>query len=290
MSLIQWGKMAKKWIPYALLLPSVVFVLGWIIYPAIVTFYYSLTNTVAGRGGEFIGLTNYDVLVNSAEFVGALKTSAITTFVNVGGSVAVGLGLAMLLHRITKGKEIYIVLLILPLAISPFVAGWTWAYMFHSTFGLFNEWAVGLGLGGAFLGRADTAMWAVTLADFWQWLPFMTFLLVAGLGSIPKGSYSLAEVDGLSRLQRFRYVTFPGIKTVLLIGVLIRFMDAFRVATKTMIMTHGGPGIASQTVSLLAYDQAFTFANLGRAAATCEIQFFITLIVCWILFKKVFPW
>lgn len=282
--------MAKKWLPYALLLPSMVFVLGWIIYPAIVTFYYSLTNTVAGRGGEFIGLTNYDVLVNSVEFVGSLKNSVMTTFVNVVGGVAVGLGLAMLLHRITKGKEIYIILFILPLAISPLVVGWTWAYVFHSSFGLFNKWAIELGLGGAFLGRSATAIWVVTLADFWQWLPFTTFVLLAGLGNIPKGSYSLAEVDGLSRLQRFRYVTFPGIKTVLLIGVLIRFMDAFRVATKTMLMTHGGPGIASQTVALLAYDQAFTFANLGRAAATCEIQFFITLIVCWILFKKVFTW
>jgi len=283
--------MKSKFTPYILILPVLLFLITLVIYPLLSDIYHSFFYSFVGEPTKFVGFDNYYWLVHDRAFLVSLKNSVIFAFINVGACVGLGYVVASFINRVKRGKTIYILLILLPLAISPMAASWMWKYLLHPTAGVVTALMKSMGLKiSAPLGSSSTAFWFILLSDIWQWFPFMTILILAGLESIPEVLHRAASIDALTRWTKFRFVTFPQIKPVLLIGVMIRFMDAFRITTKPFIMARGGPGISSSTVGYVAWRVFLDFLDVGRGSAVSLFILFVITLVCWVLFKRAYPY
>ncbi|HEY3103725.1 MAG TPA: sugar ABC transporter permease [Pyrinomonadaceae bacterium] len=193
-----------------------------------------------------------------------------------------GLGLALLLDSQIRARNIFRVLLLVPLMLAPVVVGVIWRLMLNSNFGAVNATLKSFGVNTDLLtwtASPKLAMASVIIADVWQWTPFMFLILLAGLQAIPQEPYEAALVDGSSPWQTFRHVTLPLLKPAILIALLLRTMDLLRVFDHIFILTEGGPGFATETVSLYIYRTAFRFSNFGYAAAMSFVLLLITNII-----------
>jgi multiple sugar transport system permease protein len=285
------GKMKSKLTPYMLILPVLLFLIILVIYPLLSDIYYSFFQSFIGQPTKFVGFWNYYWLMHDHTFLVSLENTVIFAFINVGACVGLGYVLASFINQVKRGKAIYILLTLLPLAISPMAASWMWKYLLHPTAGVVTALMKSMGLKiSAPLGSSSTAFWFILLSDIWQWYPFMTILTLAGLESVPQALHRAASIDALTRWTKFKYVTFPQLKPVLLIGVMIRFMDAFRETTKPFIMARGGPGISSSTVGYVAWRTFLDFLDVGRGSTISLFILFAIILVCWLLFKKAYPY
>ena len=161
-------------------------------------------------------------------------------------------------------------LIILPMSITPIVVGLMWRILYNPSFGLINSTLASLGIAGPeWLGSRDTALLSVILVDVWQWTPFMFLMMTAELQSLPIEPFEAARVDGASGLQTFQLITLPMMKPIILIALLFRIIDGFKVSTfdPIFIMTKGGPGSITQTLNIYAFLTGFEWFNLGYASA-----------------------
>jgi multiple sugar transport system permease protein len=193
-----------------------------------------------------------------------------------------GLALAMLLHGTIRGRNLFRALLLVPLMLAPVVVGVIWRLMLNSNFGALNGTLKRFGFHAEALtwtASPKLAMASVIIADVWQWTPFMFLILLAGLQAIPQEPYEAALVDGSTAWQTFRYVTLPLLKPAILIALLLRTMDLLRVFDHIFILTEGGPGFATETLSLYIYRTAFRFSNFGYAAAMSFVLLVLTNLI-----------
>jgi multiple sugar transport system permease protein len=224
------------------------------------------------RGGvgkaKFIGLVNYINLFKGVLFWDALKVTCAYVFFSVLISLILGFIIASLLNRRIYGKQIILGFFILPVVATPVVSGLVWKFMFNSDLGIINYF---LGLFGIpqinWLASSSTALIAIIIVDLWQWTPFCTFFLLAGLQNLPQETYEAAFIDGANKAQIFWYVTFPQMIPITAVVILFRIMDSFKAFDTIFVMTQGGPGRATQVLNLLAYYTGFRYFNIGKAAA-----------------------
>jgi multiple sugar transport system permease protein len=195
-----------------------------------------------------------------------------------GIELALGLIIALLVNHDFFGRRLLRTLLLMPMVIAPAVVGMMWYILFHDTIGPLN-WLLSLaGLGPVtWLSSPGTAMLSVVIADVWHWTPFTFLLLLAALQTIPGDLYESAEVDGASRWQAFRFVTLPMIRAALLVAALLRSMEAFEIFAEPFVMTGGGPGTATDLLSLHIYKSAFLVFDMGYAAAMIVVSITILL-------------
>jgi multiple sugar transport system permease protein len=270
---------------YLLLAPTIIFTLVVTMPPFVYAVWISLERWQLTRpdlAREFVGLDNYRQIMHSAEFGTAFWHSILYTFVSVAAAFLIGFGLALLLNATRRGKGFYTTLLLLPMVTTPVVIGLLFKYLYNYDYGIINYALSLLGLDRvAFLGDPGWALWSVIAVETWQWTPFVALVLLAGLEGLPREPFEAASVDGASRLQVFRWVTLPQMKKVILIVVLIRAMDAFRSFDLLFMMTKGGPGTATETLSMQSWRQAFSFFNMGIGAALALFMFYIVLTVTW---------
>jgi len=165
--------------------------------------------------------------------------------------------------------------------IAPVVVGCNWKMIYHYTYGPLNYILrmLGLGEGINWLGSIRVAMASVIISDIWEWTPFMMIVLLAGLQTISIELYEAAIVDGASRWQVFWRITFPLLKPIMIIAILIRAMDVFKLFDLVVLLTQGGPAGASETVSYYNYLTGFKYFNMGYAAAIAYIQLIVIIIV-----------
>lgn len=247
---------AYKWI---LLLPAVVVVLGLSLFPMLVTLFATLTDWHLFKHDEpinFVGLENWIRLPQDTFFQITTRNTVVFTLGVVPGQYLVGLVVALALNNCGAGKKFFRVFFLLPMMISPvavaFVIGRT---IFHEDVGPLNDVLVRLGLPAVrWLTDAKMAMVTLILIDIWHWTSFMVLMLIAGLQSLPQEPYEAATVDGASDLQLFRYVTFPLLAPISVTAILIRTLDAFKVVDIIRVVTGGGPGQATESVTLAVYD------------------------------------
>lgn len=217
---------------------------------------------------KFVGVLNYSTILADSVFWRIILNTFVFTFSAVGLQFSIGLGLALLFSRELQGENILRSLLVLPMMVPPILVGLIWLFMYKKDFGIINNM---LGLlkiePVTWLSKPLTAMPAIIIADTWQWTPFTFLLLLAGLRSLPQDVYESSQIDGASSWQIFRYVTLPLLKPIILIAVIIRFMDAFRIFDKIFQLTGGGPGISTETISLYIYRNGFRYFSMGYAAA-----------------------
>lgn len=240
---------------------------------------YSLGAPGAPARAQFVGLRNYRTILGSAEFWSVFRQTVVWTIVNVAGHLALGLGLALMLHRPFPGRGVYRVLLLVPWAVPTYISACAWRWLFNDPYGLFNRVLVALGGHGIpWLSQETWAMVAVLLTNIWLGFPFMMVVLLGGLQAIPEELYEAARVDGAGRLQQFRAVTWPGLKPVALMAVLLGAIWTFNMFNVIYLVTQGGPYHTTEILATFAYLQAFDRWEFGLATAYGVIILAILLV------------
>jgi ABC-type sugar transport system permease subunit len=251
---------------YALIAPVVICLLVLVVYPFVFAVSISFTNREIGTEGQFVGLANFIYLTKLPSF----QKTILNTIVLVGWvqllKLVLGLGIALLLNQAIRARQIWRGLILLPWAMPSFVAYLTWKLMYLPQGGAFNIIAVGLGFGNIdFLSR-DLAMPSVILATFWRGFPFWVISFLAALQSVPQELYEAAAIDGASPWQRFRNITIPGIRHVVLVVVLLSTIWTTNGFENIWLITQGGPSDATMTFPVLAYFGLQTL-RIGEASA-----------------------
>lgn len=268
------ARLVHAWGRYLTLLPALSLLGGIFIAALAYAAGLSLTSWLLLRPElprEFVGIWNFRDLVTDPRVWTALRNTLAFAIPAVLLEFLAGLGLALLLRREPRGGALFKSILLVPLMIAPVVTGFTWAFMLHLDFGPLPEILRAIGLTG--LGRTPVlasrslVIPTLVLVDAWVTTPFMMLVLLAGLQAIPPEPYEAAAVDGASAAQRFLFITLPLLRPAILVSLLIRTINAVNFFDVAFVMTGGGPGTASEVLSLFNYRVAFGDFDLGYGAA-----------------------
>ena len=267
-------------LPYLFLAPAVAVLLSLSIYPLIYSLSVSLQ--VESTKGVRWSFGNFQRLLSDNFFLSAMGHTFIYAAAALVCEFLLGLGLALLLNSRIRGRALFRASLLVPMMLPPVVVGVVWRLMLNPDFGAINGTLKGFGFNTDALtwtASPRLALLSVIVVDIWQWTPFVFLVLLAGLQAIPQEPYEAAKIDGSSRWQTFRYVTLPLLKPAILIALLLRTMDLLRVFDQIFILTEGGPGFATETISLYIYRTAFRFFDFGYAAAMSFVLLAITNVI-----------
>ena len=269
--------------PIPWLAPLVAMLVVFTIYPLIYNIWLSFHEYNAFRRSlEYVGGENWQTLWNDARFWGALSVTFTYFFVCLAIQVVLGLAIALLLDSDAPGFGLLRGILTLTLVIPPAITGMMFLLIQDAEFGVLTYVLESLGVldGTApILATSSTALLGVMLADIWQWTPFMVLIFLAGLRGLPPEPYEAAMLDGASGWQIFRRITLPGLSKVLAIAILLRGIDLFRMFDYVFVMTSGGPGTATYTVSLYAWQQTFSFIKWGYGATLSLVSLVLILVI-----------
>lgn len=284
-----WIARARARRGFFLSLPAWAMLVPMFFVPLVVGTYLSFFNKTLGFPMQpaFVGLENYRTEVINPVFYEALFKTLVILALGLILQFPLGIVIALALHRRFRGRGVFRTLVLLPMLLTPVAVGLMWRFMYNPELGIINWWLTQLGLPSVdWLGSPWPAVFAVTLVDSWQALSLVVLMVLAGLSSIDEGPLEAATVDGASPWQSFRFVTLPALMPILLVTVMIRVIDGFKIFDVIFILTRGGPGIATQTVSLLDYNVAFTFLATSRASAIGVVLVLLTLPI-YFLWRKV---
>lgn len=266
-------------------LPAIIILLAVLAYPIISSFYLSLQDVRLSPSGivtEFIGLENYTRIFSDNSFRTALNNSIYFTFVEVISVTIISLGLALLLNHPRGRPAIYRVILLIPWALAPVANAVLWKWIYNANYGVLNAIVVGLGLsetGIVWLGSPFLALNMILIADVWKAIPFITLLLLAGLQNIPPRLYKAALMDGATTWQQFVHVTLPGIRTSLIISIVLQSIWALKVFDLVFVLTKGGPADGTVLLNFLSWRVTFNYLNIGYGAAIADILFVLMLLL-----------
>jgi multiple sugar transport system permease protein len=265
-----------------MLAPAVAVLAALTLFPIGYVIYLSLTDLgVNTPDGAFIGLGNYGTILADSAFWDSVRVTGLFT----GGVVAVefllGFAIALLLNRRLRGLGLVRTLMLLPMVMTPVIVALTWRMLYSPTYGVFDYVLSRLGLVQPdWLGDSHIALAAVMAVDVWQWTPFMFLLLTAGLHSLPSEPFEAARVDGAGRFSSFRYLTLPLMRNIIIIALIFRAIDAFDTFDIIWVLTNGGPGTASQTLTIYSYFQSFRWFNFGYGAALSVLMLLTVAAFC----------
>jgi multiple sugar transport system permease protein len=272
----------QHWLGYILLLPALALVALMLVYPLLVSADLSFQNvgiTRIGAGRRPFTFDNYARLVSSDEFWATCWVTFRLLVIVTTGCAAIGLGTALLLNNSFKGRAIARLVVALPWAVPDVVAVVIFAWIFDSSFGVVNWTLVKLGIIGQTINwfSDPTAAFAVVCVTMiWKGYPFVSIMTLAGLQGIPDDFYQAALVDGATAWQRFVNVTLPSVMPVFGITLVFVVLWVFRDFSIIYVLTGGGPVKATQTLSIMTYEQAFKFFHMGYASAVGMV----TLVLC----------
>lgn len=279
---------ANRLTPYLFLAPAVVILSVALLYPIGYMIYASLLDwNPSQRIGEaeFVGLRNYIGLLSDDAFRESFWVTIKFSAVVVTLEMAIGVGLAMLLDRNIRGMSVLRTIFILPMMIAPIVVGMMWRYMYHPTVGIFNRTLKSLGLEPVpWLSDGSWAFASVVIADVWQWTPFIFILSLAALQSLPQSTLEAARIDGANNWQQIIHIKLPLMMPVLIVTLLLRLIDAFKVLEVILVLTNGGPGLSTEILALRISRTAAEFRELGEAAAMSNYLLILLLILTFAMF------
>ena len=248
-------------VKYALIWPAVLILLLIGLFPIIYTLLVSFQNiTMLEEDTSFSGLLHYAQLFKDGRLWLSILHTLIFTAIALPIELILGLAMAYLFLDRMPGRQIFIALLVLPVMISPIVAGATWRLLFDNRFGPINQilgWVTGDTQVILWTVNPDFVYPAILIAEIWQWTPFMFLLLLAGLSNVDQSQLEAAEIDGASWWRTFRKIVLPAIRPVLAIALLIRALDLVRLFDVVWALTKGGPGTMTETISIYTYLQGF---------------------------------
>ena len=267
-----------------MLAPLLIFVIIVAIYPLAFSFFISFFKyrlTDPDQTKTLIGIANYQQAFKDPIVVGSLKTTMKFVVGTVVLELALGLGLALLFSAETRFMRFTRSFLLLPMALPPLVIALVFKALYNTEFGVIPYYLkqMNIDVGRGLLAELSTALPAVMLVDIWQWTPLIMFIFLAGIKSLPTEPYEAAIVDGASRWQSFIHITLPLLKPTLLVALLLRTMQSFKVFDIIYATTAGGPGTSTTVLNFQIYKVGLTFFNMGYAAALANILLFIVAIL-----------
>ena len=284
----QFRKERNKFI-ILMLLPATVLLVGLTLFPFIVSLVLSFTDYSLLRPGQtkFIFLDNYVELMKTDEFWIALRVTVVFTVLAVFIQVVLGVVFATLLHNENTNVSLLRTLYLLPLAITPIAATFTFRLMFNPSLGVLNYFMKLLGLEPqAWLASPNTAMFSLIIVDTWQWTPFILLICLGGLASLPSEPFEAAKVDGASSWQIFTKITVPMLYPFIGLALLFRSIDAFKTFDIIYVLTSGGPGILTRTLNLYAFKHGIEYLSMGYAGSIAIVMLIITIVVAQIFLRK----
>ncbi len=278
------GKTARglsdRTIAWIFIAPTMVLLLAINIFPLIWTIYLSFTNYAANRPNRPImnvGLKWYRDILGSSEVWAAMQATAHFVFWTILFQTLIGFGLAYLIDRKFRGHAFWTTIILIPMMLSPAVVGNFWKFLYQPQIGLFN-YAVSFFTGiepSSFemLGSVTLAPWAIVIVDTWMWTPYVMLICLAGLRSIPAYIYEAAEVDRASNWRQFWSITLPMALPFIMLAVLFRGIENFKMFDMVVLLTGGGPGSTTELASITLKRQAFEAYRTGYSSAFAIILF-----------------
>jgi ABC-type sugar transport system permease subunit len=251
------------------MLPSLAVMAVVLVYPLASAIYYSFLRYYLGGGTpQFIGVANYVELLGDERFWGDLLNTVIIVGASVALQLVMGMALALALYAATRGVRLISLLNFLPNVVTPVVGAIFLKWLFIGRFGLLDSTLISFDIYPPnWLGDPVWAKITLILADTWKFMPFLMLVLYAGLQAFDTQLLEAAQIDGANAWQRLRYVILPMMKPLILFVVAIRAMDAFRFFDLVYVLTNGGPGTATETVTLYTYQIGFRMLEVGKASA-----------------------
>ncbi|MBE2999954.1 sugar ABC transporter permease [Nocardiopsis sp. HNM0947] len=262
--------------PYLLSIPAVLLIAG-ILYPFGLGVYYTFLNYSAMVPEPvLVGLANYAVVLSDPVFWESVRVTLAYAVTTTVVETVLGVGIALLLFRASLVGRMLERLLILPLMIAPVIAGVIWGLMYNPQFGVLNHM---FGLGSTFDWLSeDRALWSVVLVDVWIFTPFVAVLVLAGIRSLPREPFEASAVDGAGALYMFRRLMLPMMWPYILVAVIFRFMDSLKIFDHVYVLTAGGPGGATRTLQIGAYQNSMTNLNFSLGSTYMFLLWIIVFI------------
>jgi len=269
----------------------VVLLVGPFVYMVGISF-TDLSYALPNHDGNFVGFDNYRRLMRDDPI---FWSSFATTLGFVAATVSIeslaGLGLALLLFHHIKRRRFVLTLLLIPMMLAPVAVGLMWKLMLQGEFGMLTHYLRVVGLLGAQTAPLSTlslVMPTIVLIDAWEWTPFVTLVLLAGMLSLPREPFEAAIMDGAGPLRIFRDITMPLLRTIIALVLLLRGIDAFKEFDKVFILTGGGPGIATELLSIYTWRINFREWDLGYGAVVAFMVYLVVLILCSVFHKAIY--
>jgi ABC-type sugar transport system permease subunit len=275
---------------WILLAPSLLVMLGVTLWPVLYTFILSFFNVPSGinQTRTFVGFGNYLAMLEDQTFWETIGRTLYFTIVSVGLELALGLAIAQLIHSKPWGWQFLRLSLIMPWAVPTIVNGAMWRWIYSADFGALNGLLMQLGFIKHYipwLTLPNAAMNLVIVADIWHTMPFVALVLQAALATLPEDLDEAAAVDGANAWQRFWQIRLPLLRPAILVALIVRTVDAFRVFDIVYIITNGGPAYKTLTITYLTYLNTFAFGKQGMGAALSFLISMFTIIMALIYIR-----
>ena len=272
--------LSDRAIAWLFVTPSIFLLLAVNIFPLLWTIRLSLTDFRTNRPNnpvKFVGIENYRKILNDADTWVSLQATAHFLIWTIVLEVLIGFALAYLINKKFRGNDLWTTLIVLPMMLSPAVVGNFWTFLYQPQIGLFNYF-VGFLTGAdpssfSMIGEVALAPWSIVIVDTWMWTPFVMLICLAGLRSIPPSIYEAAECDRASSWRQFWTITIPMVLPFLMLAVLFRGIENFKMFDLVVQLTGGGPGATTQLVSIDLKREAFEKWRTGYASAYAVILF-----------------
>ena len=271
--------LSDRAIAWIFVAPTIFLLLAVNIFPLIWTIRLSFTDFKANRNRpvEWIGTRNYERILTDSDIWLSMQATAHFLFWTIFFQVLIGFTLAWLINRKFKGNDLWTTIIVLPMMLSPAVVGNFWTFLYQPQIGLFN-YAIAFLTGAdpssfSMIGNVDLAPWAIVIVDTWMWTPFVMLICLAGLRSIPDSIYEAAECDRASAWRQFWTITVPMALPFLMLAVLFRGIENFKMFDLVVQLTGGGPGSVTELTSINLKREAFEKWRTGFASAYAVILF-----------------
>jgi len=277
-------RMNDKTFAWFSIAPAILLVFGIVVYPLIQTFIYSLQNMelISANKGQFVGLSNYAELLSDPDFWESFGRTFYFAIVSISLELVLGLLIALLLNENLAGKTFLRTIIILPWAVPTIVNAAMWKWIYHPEYGALNALLTQLHVMDEYRSWLSTpwlAMHMVIVADVWKMTPFVAIFILAALQMTNKGIYEAADLDGAGLLRRFFVLTLPYLKPTLLVLLVMRTMESFKVFDLIYALTQGGPANGTMVLTYQAYIKAFTNLQYSQGATISYVIAFLILIM-----------
>ncbi len=278
--------------PYLLLLPAILVILSVVLVPLLISFWTSFTSYNLTRPAtlfQFVGLRNYERLLGNAEFWWAFGRTIVFITVALNLELVLGLGLALLINKVTWGQRTLRTIMMFPMMFSPILVGFQFKYLFNDAVGLVNNALFDLGLITApipWLVDGTLAPLTIILAEVWMSTSVFAILLLAGLMALPKDPIEAAKVDGCNPWQVFKHITLPFLMPFIYIAMTIRSLDVARAYDMVRIMTNGGPAGRTELLWTLMTRTGYQNSQMGMANAMGYVSILISIVFTFYFYRK----
>ena len=265
---------------YSLIAPAVLILIITFAVPLLYSFIISISdsNAIVANKFELVGLKNYISVLQNSKFQSALFHTCFFVITTIVLEFIIGFIVALLLYRETAGSKFFKLIFAVPLMVAPVVSGLQWRWLFADQYGIINHLLSKIGIEAPlWFTSAQTSWVTIIVANLWLAAPFVILVLLAGLGGLSEEMNEAAEIDGANKWQVFRSIILPQLKPTILIILVIRLTDAFRIYDLIYILTGGGPGGKTEVLSTYIYKRIFTDWDFGRGSAA---SFIVMVIIC----------